>query len=421
MPRTKRKASATTRPKGYYRKRGVWYTRLNKPHPATGLWGMWPESSKRKNLPEAIAYFDRRRAELEQSFRLRRSTDPGQIKMNELFDDLLASLENEDTKKNYQQVLDAHVRPFFGDHISSEITVEHCRAYRKFRHRNGIKDTTINRDLSKVSQAFKLGIKSAKIHSMPPGGCDFRKKPETENTREARLPDKYYAFFRDALHPALRCFFVVDYNIGRRKTQLLRTKWAQIDFEERCIYYPPTKKNNKRVKAPFFGEMEKCLLQQKRTRDALYPDCPYVFFWFDYRSDKNGERVARFDALWEEAVGELQKKMKKDGEEPIELHVHDLRRSAHYQMRKAGVDAKTRREIMGHHTDSMDDRYTIIDDEAVDDAVEKMRRFQSARGLISIADPAARISELEQEIARLRASQTANATRSATARAPKNS
>ena len=58
MPRTKRKASATTRPKGYYRKRGVWYTRLNKPHPATGLWGMWPESSKRKNLPEAIAYFD---------------------------------------------------------------------------------------------------------------------------------------------------------------------------------------------------------------------------------------------------------------------------------------------------------------------------------------------------------------------------
>jgi uncharacterized small protein (DUF1192 family) len=83
----------------------------------------------------------------------------------------------------------------------------------------------------------------------------------------------------------------------------------------------------------------------------------------------------------------------------------DLRRSAHYQMRKAGVDAKTRRDIMGHRTDSMDDRYTIINDEAVNDAVEKMLVLQSARGLISVSDPAARIVALEQEIEKLRKAQ----------------
>jgi hypothetical protein len=33
-------------------------------------------------------------------------------------------------------------------------------------------------------------------------------------------------------------------------------------------------------------------------------------------------------------------------------------------MRKAGIDSKTRRAIMGHKTGSMDDRYTVIDDEA---------------------------------------------------------
>jgi hypothetical protein len=64
--------------------------------------------------------------------------------------------------------------------------------------------------------------------------------------------------------------------------------------------------------------------------------------------EKNGERIARFDGLWEKAVSALVERMTADGLEPVELHFHDLRRSAHYQMRKAGIDAQTRRDIMGH-------------------------------------------------------------------------
>jgi hypothetical protein len=60
-------------------------------------------------------------------------------------------------------------------------------------------------------------MKVHKVNAMPPGGCDFWKQPEKENTRLVRLPDAYYEFFRDAIHPALRCFFVLSYNIGRRK------------------------------------------------------------------------------------------------------------------------------------------------------------------------------------------------------------
>ena len=408
MPRTKRKPAADySRPKGYYRKRGIWYKRLYKPHAGTGLWGLWPESSKCKDLPAAKAFFTHREEELEQSFRLGQSVDPGKIKVNELLDDLLESLDSEDTRKNYTQVVTAHVRPFFGHFLAADLSVEHCRAFRRLRRQKGIADTTINRDLSKISQAFKLGIKRGKIHSMPAGGCDFRKKPETENIREVRLPDKYYLFFRDALHPALRCFFVVDYNIGRRKSQLLKTEWTQVDFDEKCIYYPPTKKNSRRVKAPFFGEMGRYLREQRAIRDEHYPGCPFVFFWFDYRFDKDGKRIVRFDGLWKEAVQVLGKKMKEDGRDAIDLHIHDLRRSAHYQMRKAGVDSKTRRDIMGHRTGSMDDRYAIIDDEAIEDAVEKMRSFQRSRGLVSKVDPAAQIAALEARILRLRARQAA--------------
>lgn len=146
--------------------------------------------------------------------------------------------------------------------------------------------------------------------------------------------------------------------------------------------------------------MESALRAQKVLCDASYPEFPYVNFWFDYRVDKNGEQVRRFDALWRQAVTALAKKMQEDGVEPIDLHFHDLRRSAHYQMHKAVVDGQTRRDIMGHESTSMDDRYTMIDDEAVEDARKKMEAFQLERGLLD-NDPRDRLTELRAELRRL--------------------
>jgi integrase len=410
MPRTKKnvgKPRAIKMPKGFYLKKGIWYKRIHKPHPKTGVWGLFPESThcKRDDRQAAIDHVRKREEELKKSFRLQSSVDPGKITMDDLFDDLLASVQHEPTKQNYDWVLKSVLRPYFGPMLASRVTVEHCRAFRAFRrtqkNRYGhpISHTTVNRDLSKVSQAFKIGMKLGKVHSLPPGGCDFHKKPETQNTRRVRLPDQYYEFFRDTIHPALRCAFVVDYNVGRRMGELLRLRWDRVDFDERCVYLEATKFGP--GKAPFMGEMEKYPREQKALRDERYPDCPHVFFWFDYRSDKDGQRIRRFDGLWNKAVMALEEQMKKDGRDPIPLHFHDLRRSAHYQMRKAGIDAQTRRDIMGHESTSMDDRYTMIDDEALEEARRKMDAFQRLRGLMT-EDASKRIEVLEAEIRRLK-------------------
>ncbi|MCX6593132.1 MAG: tyrosine-type recombinase/integrase [Acidobacteria bacterium] len=400
MPRVKRKKPASSNakmPRGFYLKKGTWYKRIFKPDPETGIWKLRAESTscKEHERQQAIDYIARREEELDKSKRLRITSDPGRITMNELFDDLLAAVPHEPTRKNYEGVLKTHLRPFFGKRLAADITVDDCREFRSQRRVLGIKDTTINRDLSKVSKAFKIAIQRGKIHAMPPGGCDFHKRPETENTRRVRLPDRYYAFFRDQLHPALRCPYILGYNIGRRLREILRLQWDRVDFEEHCIYFEATKFGA--GKAPLMGEMEAALREQKALRDADYPDCPYVCFWFDYRFDKNGQQILRFDAFWRQAVKALGKKMKEEGLEPIELHFHDLRRSAHYQMRKAGVDSQTRRDIMGHESTSMDDRYTMIDDEALDDARRKMEAFQKERGLLQ-ENPATRLATLREEI-----------------------
>lgn len=406
MPRVKRRpiadwAKPIAMPKGFYLKKGIWYKRIFKPDKQTGLWSLQAESThcKEADCQAAIDYIGRREAELEKSRRLRKNFDPGKITMNELFDDLLANVPHEPTRKNYEWVLNSQLRPYFGNLPASEVTVQHCQAYRAHRRAKGIKDTTINRDLSKVNKAFKVAMKLGKVHSLPPGGSDFHKRPEKENTRRVRLPDRYYEFYRDALHPALRCLFVVGYHIGRRLNELLHLRWDRVDFEERCIYFESTKFGA--GKAPFMGEIEEALRIQKARRDSDCPKCPYVFFWFAYRFDKNGERIARFDGLWDSAVAALAARMTADGVEPIDLHFHDLRRSAHYQMRKAGVDAQTRRDIMGHESTSMDDRYTMIDDEALEEARRRMDAFQRERGLVNSADPAERIKKLRAEIRQL--------------------
>jgi hypothetical protein len=70
-------------------------------------------------------------------------------------------------------------------------------------------------------------------------------------------------------------------------------------------------------------------------------------------------------------------------------------------MRKAAVDAQTRSDIMGHKTSSMDDRYTMIEDEDLADAVEDMDLFQRARGLCVLGTPE-EMEAMKAEVARLK-------------------
>ncbi len=118
-------------PKGFYLKKGIWYKRIFKPDAKSGVWKLLAESTGCKAVDRqgAIDYINRREAELDKAKRLRVSTDPGRVTMNELFDDLLAAVPHEPTRRNYEGVLKSHVRPFFGQRLAAEITVEDCRAW----------------------------------------------------------------------------------------------------------------------------------------------------------------------------------------------------------------------------------------------------------------------------------------------------
>ena len=108
-------------PKGFYLKKGIWYKRIFKPDKETGVWSLRAESThfKEPERQAAIDYIGRREAELEKSRRLRKNFDPGKVTMNELFDDLLANVPHEPTRKNYEWVLNSQLRPDYGSVLKS--------------------------------------------------------------------------------------------------------------------------------------------------------------------------------------------------------------------------------------------------------------------------------------------------------------
>ena len=125
MPRVKRKPSAESSlkmPQGFYLQKGIWYKRILKPDPETGVWQLRAESTscKADQGQQAIDYINHRVEELEKTKRLRLAVDPGKVTMNQLFDDFLASVPHDPTRKNYEGVMKAHVRPFFGHRLAAE-------------------------------------------------------------------------------------------------------------------------------------------------------------------------------------------------------------------------------------------------------------------------------------------------------------
>ena len=57
------------------------------------------------------------------------------------------------------------------------------------------------------------------------------------------------------------------------------------------------------------------------------------------------------------------------------LHFHDLRRSAVRNMDRAGIPRATIRRIIGHETDSMFDRYRIVDQKDIREAGQKAEAY----------------------------------------------
>ena len=291
--------------------------------------------------------------------------------VNELLDAHLAYMRRMGRKSTtgVEQVLDKHVRPYFGDRAASTLTTADFERYRDDK-KGVVEPTTINRHLSHLRSGYVTGYRrvTPRMVDFVPA---FPMVDESYNVRQTFLSFDGYRAVRDKLPASLRPLFVVAFHVSSRRGELLKIKWSQVDLKEGLIVLSPFDTKNKTGRAlPIYGDMVEVLKEQKRIRDEQFPDCEHVFFWRaeDVMLSHGGRRtvpgtpIKVFKDAWGKAV--------KTAGFP-KLLFHDLRRTAERNMAKAGMDQTMRMRISGHKTPSMSTRYNIV--VAEDVAEEKAR------------------------------------------------
>ena len=287
---------------------------------------------------------------------------PERVRMNQLFDLLLEDYRYKERNSTYDVELrvDRHLRPFFGTSKAQEVTSKSIKRYVEARKRHDPKpeNATINKELSFLRRAFKLGERndpSLVVH-VP----HFEMLP-VDNARSGILTHDQYRMIRDALPAYARVALVIAYHTGARKGEIRKIRKEKIDFRAARIDLPGRTTKNKTPRyLPIYGDMR---AELDMAISGTSPECPLLV-------QHEGKPVFDWEKSWRGACDEAKI--------PGTLF-HDLRRTALTNMIEAGFSEKEAMEISGHKTRAVFDRYHIVSERRLKQLAVKLEEHLKSK------------------------------------------
>ena len=167
---------------------------------------------------------------------------------------------------------------------------------------------------------------------------------EAEPQAAAYLPD----FIRLALHT------------GMCKGELLGLEWSRVDFSANLIHLTSIHtKSGKRRSIPLNNTARSVLIHRAGFRAKHCPASPWVF------CDAAGTRIANVRRSFDTAC-------RKSG--IVDFHIHDLRHTCAARMVSAGIALAEVRDLLGHSSIVMTERYAHLSPENIRAAVAVLDR-----------------------------------------------
>ena len=234
--------------------------------------------------------------------------------------------------------LKAHLIPFFGDKQLSGITRQDIERYTSGRIEDGVKKSTINRELAVLRKMFFKAIDWGKLGKNPVLKEDFF-SGEDQIKERILTPDEQIRLLQES-SASLRPILITALNTGMRRGEILGLEWERVDFTDRKIILESTNtKSKKRREIPINEALFSLLIGLK----AVSNGSPFVFpNPYSGKPMLDGKRA-------------FYRTCKKAG--IIGLRFHDLRHTFASRLSARGVDLNTIRELLGHGSIRMTQRY----------------------------------------------------------------
>ena len=326
------------------------------------------ESAHSDNKRKAERMLKHRLAELETG------TFPGlhveRVRVDELAEDFLREyrINNRKSLDDAEARWKLHLKPFFAEMRAVELSSGLIARYVDGRQQERAANATINRELAALKRMFRLAQQATppKVLRTPA----FPKLAEN-NARTGFLTDTQ----RDALAAQcamvglwLRTMYEVGCTYGWRVSEVKGLLVRHVDIGAHTIRLDPgTTKNGQGRVVTFEAQSTLCELLAACVHGKSADDSVIT------RED--GKPVRDFRDTWA--------KVCKAAGVPG-LLFHDLRRTAARNLRRAGVAENVIMQIGGWRTRSVFDRYAIITENDIVDAVRKLEADRKQREIATV-------------------------------------
>jgi integrase len=284
------------------------------------------------------------------------------VLVSELLDDLNLNLKTRGVRSVAKVVCHAKpVRLSLGDVRAIELSTPMVEKYAQERLTDGKAPATVNRELETLRQAFNLAARRT-----PPRVLRVPHIPllRVDNARQGFLSRAdFEALIAHIPDSDVRDYLTWFWWTGMRPNEIRQLTWEMLDRESWTLTLDPKAAKTRRGRVIGITGPLREIIERRLVARRL--DCTLIF----HRVSKGqpGQPVKSYGKLWRAALTEAHL--------PATLVPYDLRRSALRNLVRAGVDFTVAMKISGHRTRSTFDRYNIVSDDDVRDAITKTAAF----------------------------------------------
>ncbi len=265
--------------------------------------------------------------------------------------------------------IEAKMNPFFGEFRLDEISSLQIERYRAERLKAGVTKSTVNREITILKTMFRLAIDWGLAETNPV--LKIRLFSEKDTAKQRVLRPEEETKLLAACPPHLKPIVIVALHTGMRRGEILGLRWKQVDLEAQIIRVENTKSGSNRlipINRVLMGEFE-ALRASQGTSGLIFANprtgAPYT------------EVKKSFKAACKAA-------------EIKDLRFHDLRHTFATRLIEAGADIVTLKELLGHFSIRVTQRYTHPSQEQKRAAVELLSGTRAGKeaNLLRICDAA---------------------------------